>query len=89
MSKHALSPSDISRIIEMAWEDRTTFDAIERLYQLNESQVIALMRREIKSSAFKLWRKRVTGRKSKHHALRDSGIIRAYAPGQYKLSELG
>ena len=56
----------INRIIEMAWEDRTPFKAIETQFGLSEKQVIALMRREMKSSSFKMWRKRVTGRKTKH-----------------------
>ncbi len=56
----------ISRIIEMAWEDRTPFAAIEMQYGLSEKEVIALMRREMKSSSFKMWRKRVSGRKTKH-----------------------
>jgi uncharacterized protein (TIGR03643 family) len=79
-----LSPEDISRIIEMAWEDRTTFEAIEKLFGLNESAVIALMRREMKSSSFRMWRKRVTGRVTKHAALRSPDIDRAYCPTQYK-----
>lgn len=79
-----LHAEHISRIIEMAWEDRTPFDAIEQLYGLNESQVIALMRQEMKASSFKMWRKRVTGRKTKHAALRDPNIVRAYASCQYK-----
>lgn len=79
-----LNTEQISRIIEMAWEDRTPFDAIERLYGLNESAVIRLMRSEMKASSFKMWRKRVTGRKTKHIALREEGVIRAHAPAQYK-----
>ncbi len=79
-----LSPEDISRIIEMAWEDRTTFEAIEKLFGLNESAVIALMRREMKASSFRMWRKRVTGRVTKHGALRSPDIDRAYCPTQYK-----
>lgn len=58
--------ADLSRVIEMAWEDRTPFEAIQREYGLNESAVIELMRQNLKSSSFKLWRKRVTGRKTKH-----------------------
>ena len=54
-----LSESDISRIIEMAWEDRTTFDAIEAQFGINEQETIKLMRSNLKSSSFKLWRKRV------------------------------
>ncbi len=64
--KSELSQADISRVIEMAWEDRTPFEAIERLYHLSESQVIALMRKQVKPSAFRLWRKRVSDRKTKH-----------------------
>lgn len=56
----------IDRIIEMAWEDRTPFEAIEKQFGLQEKQVIALMRREMKASSFQMWRERVTGRKSKH-----------------------
>lgn len=73
-----------SRIIEMAWEDRTPFEAIERLFGLNESAVIKLMRTELKASSFRLWRARVTGRKTKHLKLRNPDIDRAYCPTQYK-----
>ena len=65
-----LSAEDISRIIEMAWEDRTPFEAIEVQFCLNESAVVALMRREMKRSSFKMWRKRMGGRVTKHAALR-------------------
>ena len=58
--------TDIDRIIEMAWEDRTTFDAIYNNFGLTESKVIQLMRKSLKPSSFRLWRKRVTGRKTKH-----------------------
>lgn len=78
------SESDISRLIEMAWEDRTPFDAIEKSSGLSEAQVIDLMRRELKRSSFELWRKRVTGRATKHVALRSSFVDRAYCPTQYK-----
>ena len=61
-----LNNEDIDRIIEMAWEDRTPFEAIEIQYNLSEKKVIQLMRREMKESSFKMWRKRVTGRKTKH-----------------------
>ena len=79
-----LTDADISRIIEMAWEDRTPFEAIETLYGLPEKDVIALMRREMKPSSFRMWRKRVSGRATKHLALRPAGIDRAYCPTQYK-----
>lgn len=78
------SPEDLSRIIEMAWEDRTPFEAIENLYGLNQHQLIELMRRELKRSGFELWRKRTTGRTTKHLKLRSPEINRAYCPSQYK-----
>ncbi|EJL6734479.1 TIGR03643 family protein [Vibrio alginolyticus] len=73
-----------SRIIEMAWEDRTPFEAIEFQFGLNESDVIQFMRSRLKSSSFKLWRKRVSRRNTKHNKLRNSDIIRGYCPTQYK-----
>ncbi len=79
-----LSESDKSRLIEMAWEDRTPFDAIEQSFGLLESQVIQLMRYELKRSSFKMWRERVTGRATKHLALRSKSVDRAYCPTQYK-----
>ena len=75
---------DLSRLIEMAWEDRTPFDAIEKIFGLGEPQVTAIMRRELKRSSFELWRKRVTGRATKHAALRSDDVTRAYCPTQYK-----
>ncbi|EIW88218.1 hypothetical protein AGRI_13481 [Alishewanella agri BL06] len=73
-----------SRIIEMAWEDRTPFEAIENLYGLNENALIRFMRAELKASSFRLWRARVSGRKTKHLKLRNPEISRAYCPTQYK-----
>ncbi len=61
-----LKPGDIDRIIEMAWEDRTPFEAIEFQFGLKENDVRKLMRSELKESSFKMWRKRVKGRKTKH-----------------------
>jgi uncharacterized protein (TIGR03643 family) len=81
-----LSSADVSRIIEMAWEDRTPFEAIERTYGLSESAVIRLMRVNLKAGSFRLWRARVTGRATKHSALRSPDIDRAYCPTQYKQS---
>lgn len=66
-----LDSETIDRIIEMAWEDRTPFDAIAAQFGLSEPQVIALMRREMKPSSFRMWRERVTGRKTKHLKQRD------------------
>lgn len=72
----SLSASDISRIIEMAWEDRTPFEAIEHQFGMNESAVIRLMRAEMKSSSFKMWRKRMSARTTKHAALRSESVNR-------------
>jgi uncharacterized protein (TIGR03643 family) len=80
----SLSEADLSRLIEMAWEDRTPFDAIEQNFGLSEPQVIAVMRSELKRSSFNLWRKRVTGRSTKHVALRSKLVTRAYCTTQYK-----
>jgi uncharacterized protein (TIGR03643 family) len=55
-----------NRVIEMAWEDRTTFDAIKDQYGISEPDVIKLMRKNLKRNSFKLWRERVSGRKTKH-----------------------
>jgi uncharacterized protein (TIGR03643 family) len=66
-----LDSETIDRILEMAWEDRTTFEAIALQFGLPEPQVIALMRREMKASSFRMWRKRVSGRKTKHTEKRD------------------
>ena len=62
---------ELDRIIEMAWEDRTTFDAIEFQFELKEQKVIELMRREMKPSSFRMWRARVQGRATKHAAKRN------------------
>ena len=61
-----LDPQTIDRIIEMAWEDRTPMEAIETQFGLQEKQVIALMRQQMKESSFRMWRERVTKRKTKH-----------------------
>jgi uncharacterized protein (TIGR03643 family) len=71
-----LSIADIDRIIEMAWEDRTTFEAIEAQFGLQEKEVIALMRRQMKRSSFHMWRKRTNGRTTKHQQLRTERVSR-------------
>jgi len=78
------SESELSRVIEMAWEDRTPFEAIQAQFGLNESEVIAVMRRSLKPGSFRLWRERVSGRQTKHLQLRDPQVGRAYCPTQYK-----
>jgi uncharacterized protein (TIGR03643 family) len=62
-----MTTREIDRVIEMAWEDRTPFEAIENQFDIKESEVIQLMRRELKESSFKLWRKRVNSKTSKKH----------------------
>jgi uncharacterized protein (TIGR03643 family) len=76
MDTVSLTVKDIDRIIEMAWEDRTTFEAIEIQFGLKEKEVIALMRKEMKASSFKMWRKRTNGRSTKHAALRNDTVTR-------------
>jgi len=80
----ALTESDTSRIIEMAWEDRTPFEAIELQFGLTEKSVITLMRQQMTTSSFKMWRRRMSGRKTKHFQLRSPDVKRAYCPTQYK-----
>ena len=84
VTRKSLSDADCSRVIEMAWEDRTPFEAIEATYGLNEKAVIELMRQSLKPGSFRLWRQRVSGRKTKHRALRSPEVSRGYCPTQYK-----
>ena len=79
-----LDESQLSRVIEMAWEDRTPFGAIEHSYGLNEAGVIKLMRQTLKPSSFRLWRQRVSSRATKHQAKREFDVGRAYCKTQYK-----
>jgi len=72
----SLASYDISRIIEMAWEDRTPFEAIHEDYGLSEKDVIKLMRSEMKASSFRMWRERVTARKTKHLSRRSFTVGR-------------
>lgn len=74
------SEEEIDRIIEMAWEDRTTFDAIELQFGISEAEVIKLMRKEMKRSSWEMWRKRVSGRKTKHAKKRN------FTEGRHKCS---
>lgn len=64
--KTQLSEGEISRVIEMAWEGRTPFEAIQKNFSLSVTPVIKLMRKAIKETSFKMWRKRITSRKTKH-----------------------
>ncbi|MCA0387879.1 MAG: TIGR03643 family protein [Bacteroidetes bacterium] len=76
MKTEEISHPEISRIIEMAWEDRTPFEAIEKQFGLKENDVRAIMRREMKPSSFRMWRERVNGRKTKHLKLRSESVRR-------------
>ena len=87
MEKMELSAIDIDRVIEMAWEDRTPFEAIDFQFGLSESDVIKLMRKELKPSSFKLWRKRVNqGISQKHLQKRVDGIDRFKCTRQRTIS---
>ncbi len=65
-----LSAGDVSAVIQMAWEDRTSFETIHERVGLTESEVIRLMRMQLNPSSFRLWRMRMRGRTTKHRALR-------------------
>ncbi|MBC7788082.1 MAG: TIGR03643 family protein [Methylophilaceae bacterium] len=82
--KSELTEGDISRVIEMAWEDRTTFEAIEAQFGLNQDGVIKIMRTHLKLSSFKLWRKRTHGQVTKHQKLRSSEVTRHKANHRVK-----
>ena len=84
MKSSELSEEDISRIIEMAWEDRTPFEAIEVQFGLPEKQVIKLMRTHMKPSSFTMWRKRVSGRTTKHASKRSPDVNRFVSPYGYQ-----
>lgn len=91
VNKHAAgsgpNSAEVDRIIEMAWEDRTPFEVIDKTFALNEAQVIALMRKHLKPGSFKRWRARVAGRKTKHQALRSVEVTRFRCATQNKVSQ--
>ena len=80
-----LNQADIDRIIEMAWEDRTPFDAITYQFGLSEQEVKVMMQKQLKPSSYKLWRKRVQSRATKHLAKRDFVVGRHKSSDQNKL----
>ena len=82
---HNFNREEISRIIEMAWEDRTPFDVIYKEFDITQNELERLMRNNLKPSSFKLWRKRVSGRKTKHIAKRSNQIDRHKCDRQGKL----
>lgn len=81
-----LNDRDIDRIIEMAWEDRTPFSAIEFQFGLTEAEVIKLMKRELKLNSWKRWRARVQGRATKQAALRQKGVNRFKSKAQKQIT---
>ena len=85
-SSKELSPEEIDRIIEMAWEDRTPFDAIEKQFGLKEADVKALMKRELKFSSYKRWRERVENCQTKHSKKRSEEISRFKCSRQRSIS---
>ena len=82
----SLTDQEIDRIIEMAWEDRTPFEAIHFQFNLSEQEVIDLMRRELKEKSWKRWRKRVQGRKTKHLKLRPDEVQRHKSSRQKQIT---
>ncbi len=80
-----LNEADISRVIEMAWEDRTPFEAIELQFGLSQDGVIKLMRSHLKLGSFKLWRERTYGQTTKHLKLRSASVARHQSKQQNKL----
>ena len=82
----SLEQSDIDRIVEMAWEDRTPFEAIHTQYGLAEGDVISLMRSELSPGGFRRWRARVSGRNTKHRSKRPPGVSRHQSSTHNKLN---
>jgi uncharacterized protein (TIGR03643 family) len=81
-----LSDRDHDRIIEMAWEDRTPFEAILAQFGLSEPQVIVLMRRALKPASWRRWRQRVQGRPTKHSSKSSEGMTRFKSDRQRAIS---
>ncbi len=77
---------ELDRIIEMAWEDRTSFDAIEKQFGILEKDVIKLMRKELKEKSFKMWRKRVNGRSTKHSKMSTPNKLRFKSNSQKQIT---
>jgi uncharacterized protein (TIGR03643 family) len=82
--KVTLSAEDVSRIIEMAWEDRTPFEAIETQFGIKQDGIIKLMRKTLKLGSFKLWRARTHGQTTKHAKLRSEHVTRHKANHRVK-----
>ena len=87
IEKYQLSEEDIDRIIGMAWEDRTPFEAIEVQFGLREAEVIRLMKQQLRLNNRKKWRARVQGRKTKHRKLRETGVERFKSKAQKAITQ--
>jgi uncharacterized protein (TIGR03643 family) len=74
-----------SRVIEMAWEDRTPFEAIEYQFGFKEKDIVKIMQRQLTLRSFKNWRRRVSARATKHLALRSPNVLRGFCKTQYKI----
>jgi uncharacterized protein (TIGR03643 family) len=77
--KTPISPEQVSQVIRLAWEDRTSFEEIAERTGFKEGEVIELMRRELKPSSFRLWRKRVSGRLTKHRRMLEQSLKQTQA----------
>ena len=76
------SEKQLDRIIEMAWEDRTSFEAIKIQFDINQDEVIKIMRSTLKNKSFRIWRKRTKGRKTKHRKINDISPMRFRSKNQ-------
>jgi uncharacterized protein (TIGR03643 family) len=86
IEKYHLDDRDVDRIVSMAWEDRTPFEAIEYQFGLSEKEVIKLMKRQMRESNWRKWRARVQGRKTKHAKLRNKAVDRFRASRQKQIT---
>lgn len=86
VQKYNLTERDIDRIVEMAWEDRTPFEAIEAQFGISEDEVIKLMKQEMRLRNWKKWRARVQGRKTKHARLREDDVHRFKSKMQRRIA---
>jgi len=84
--KQRFTTRELDRIIEMAWEDRTPFEAITFQFNISEQETIEIMRRQLKPSSFRMWRKRVQGRKTKHKKLRNTEFDRFKSSRQKQIT---
>ncbi|PVW16348.1 TIGR03643 family protein [Marixanthomonas spongiae] len=86
VEEQTFTPRELDRIIEMAWEDRTPFEAITYQFNISEQETIKIMRHQLKPSSFRMWRKRVQGRKTKHKKLRETGMGRFKSSRQKQIT---